>query len=207
MIHFKDASLVTVPSFGIRAQRLAQSLAFSLLTVSFGSAMAQGPAASAAVTAAKPATAQAVAVLLTQHKVVKAADGKEQLLDATTVKPGDVLEYRATYTNTTDKAVTGVVATLPIPEGLEYSAQSAKPGPTLVQAATKNGVYGAEPLMRQVNGKAESVPYVEYRTLRWNLGQLPARGVAAVSARAKVEVFVPVVVPAPGASAAKPAKP
>ncbi|MGJ7491357.1 hypothetical protein [Variovorax sp. ZT4R33] len=155
-----------------------------------------------AATTTKPAAAapSAIAVELQQHKVVKAADGKEQLLDAASVKPGDVLEYTATYTNKAGKPVSGLVADLPIPEGLEYLPRSAKPGATLVKAAVKDGEFAAEPLMRKArDGKAEPVPYSDYRALRWTLGQLPAGGVASVSARAKVEVVVP---PAPKTASA-----
>jgi uncharacterized repeat protein (TIGR01451 family) len=135
---------------------------------------------------------KAVAVVLTQSKVVKDAQGKEQLVDASSVKPGDIVEYRATYTNNTGKPVTGLVADLPIPEGLEYQPRSAKPGASLVQAATKEAVFGPEPLMRKAaSNKIEPVPYADYRSLRWTLGQLPANGSTAVSARAKVEVVVP----------------
>jgi uncharacterized repeat protein (TIGR01451 family) len=152
--------------------------------------------------AAKPqldaAAKKVVAAELTQFVVVKAANGREQLLDASSVKPGDVLEYRVTYTNNSGKAVTGLVADLPIPEGLEYVPRSAKPGADLVKAAVKDGEYSAEPLMRKGKAnKPEPVPYAEYRALRWTLGQLPAGGVAAVSARAKVEVVIP---PAPKTS-------
>lgn len=146
-----------------------------------------------------------VAVELTQFKVVRDAAGKEQLLDASSVKPGDVLEYKATYTNHTGKAVGGLVADLPIPEGLEYLPRSAKPGATLVKAAVKDGDYAAEPLMRKgANGKSEPVPYSDYRALRWTLGQLPVNGVTAVSARARVEAVVP---PAPKTSATAPQAP
>jgi len=144
---------------------------------------------------AQPAETAAVTVSLRQSKVVKAIDGKEQLLDAASVKPGDVIEYTATYTNKTSKPVSGLVADLPIPEGLEYLPRSAKPGATLVKAAVKDGEFAAEPLMRKArDGKAEPVPYGDYRALRWTLGQLPAGGVTSVSARAKVEAVVP---PAP----------
>jgi uncharacterized repeat protein (TIGR01451 family) len=149
---------------------------------------------------------KAVAVVLTQSKVVKDAQGKEQLVDASSVKPGDIVEYRAVYTNNTGKPVTGLVADLPIPEGLEYQPRSAKPGAGLVQAATKEAVFGAEPLVRKAAGnKSEPVPYADYRSLRWTLGQLPANGSTAVSARAKVEVVV--VPPAPQVSAATPQAP
>ncbi|MGJ7528033.1 hypothetical protein [Variovorax sp. GB1P17] len=160
-----------------------------------GTAMAQS--ATAATEAAQKTQNKAVAVVLTQHKVVKDAQGKEQLLDAGSVKPGDVVEYQATYTNNTGKPVTGLVADLPIPEGLAYLPRSAKPGATLVQAATKDAVFGPEPLTRKVAGnKTEPVPYADYRALRWSLGQLPANGSAAVSARAKVETVVPLAPPA-----------
>lgn len=148
----------------------------------------------AVIQAAKPVT-----IKLTQFKVIKAQDGKESLVDAATVKPGDIIEYRAVYSNRSDKAVRNLTGELPIPEGLEYLPKSAAPGASLVQAATKNGVFGAEPLVRQNAGKTEPVPYSEYRTLRWNLGQLPAGGEAAISARARVETYV-----APQASAVTP---
>lgn len=172
-----------------------------VLGLGLGGAQAQfapaGAVASPApASAAAPTRSAAVGIVLTQAKVVKSADGKEQLVDAATVKPGDMLEYRAVYTNHTDKAVTGALATLPIPDGLVYQPRSARPSARL-QAATKDGVFGAEPLMRQVKGKTEPVPYAEYRMLRWNLGSLGAKAQATVSARAVVEVFVPVAVTVP----------
>ncbi|MDB5843165.1 MAG: hypothetical protein JWP79_475 [Polaromonas sp.] len=185
---------------------LSRRLGAVVLAVGVLPVMAQTAAkspAAAAATAARPA----VQVVLTQAKVVRGADGKEQLLDAASVKPGDILEYRATYKNTSDKAVQGVVATLPIPEGLEYLPASAKPGAKLVQAAAKDAVYAAEPLSRVVAGKSVPVPYADYRSLRWSLGQLPAGGEAAVSARAKVQVYVPPAAIAASSSAAAPQAP
>ena len=158
-----------------------------LASIGFASATAAAQPASPAVTV----KIRAVDVVLEQSKVVKNAQGKEQLVAAESVKPGDVLEYRATYTNNTDKTINGLAATLPIPDGLEYLPGSAKPGAKLVMAATKDGRYAAEPLVRVVNGKSEPVAYNEYRSLRWKLGQLPANGVTAVSARARVEAVAP----------------
>ncbi len=188
-------------SFMSPAVRLTVRLGLGLgvaLTLGLGGlAAAQGT--QVAPTPTEAAQKKTVAVVLTQAKVVKDAQGKEQLVAADSVKPGDVLEYTATYTNHTGKSVTGLVANLPIPEGLEYLPKTAKPGATLVKVATKDGAFAAEPLARNVNGKSEPVPYNEYRSLRWTLGQLPANGVTAVTARAKVEVVVP---PAPVAAAA-----
>ena len=171
-----------------------------IMTVVAAPALAQPTVAKEAAAAAE----KKVLVVLTQSKVVKAADGTEQLQDAASVKPGDVVEYKATYTNNTGKAVTGLAANLPIPEGLEYLPKSAKPGAALVKAATSNGVFAAEPLTHTVAGKTEPVAYGDYRALRWTLGQLPANGVTAVSARAKVQIVVP---PAPKTSAAAPQAP
>lgn len=169
------------------------------LSLGLGVALSVGlAAAQVASTAVAVDQKKSVTVALAQSKVVTDAKGKEQLVAADSVKPGDVLEYTATYTNHTGKTVTGLMANLPIPEGLEYLPKTAKPGATLVKAATRDGAFAAEPLMRIVNGKSEPVPYNEYRSLRWTLGQLPANGSTAVTARAKVEAVVP---PAPAAAA------
>lgn len=137
---------------------------------------------------------RAVTVQLTQSKVVKAADGTEQLVDAAAVKPGDIVEYRAVYTNNTPRVVSGLQADLPIPAGLEYLPRSAKPGADRVKAATLDGVFAAEPLIRKAGASTEAVPYADYRSLRWTLGQLPAKGEVTVVARARVETVIP---PAP----------
>ncbi|MGF6348506.1 hypothetical protein [Variovorax sp. W2I14] len=168
-----------------------------------------GPAAAQSAPTLEAGQKKAVAVVLTQSKVVKDAQGREQLVDASSVKPGDIVEYRAVYTNNTGKPVTGLVADLPIPEGLEYQPRSAKPGAGLVQAAAKDAVFGAEPLMRKAagNNKTEPVPYADYRSLRWTLGQLPANGSTAVSARAKVETVAPAATQASVAAPTSPAAP
>jgi len=136
----------------------------------------------------------AITVVLTQSKVVKGINGKEQLLDAASVNPGDVLEYRATYTNRSAASVKGVVASLPIPEGLEYQPKSGKPSVAPVLVATKDGVFGNEPLVRIQAGKTVSVPYANYRTLQWNLNELAPGAKTTVSARVFVQVFVPVAI-------------
>lgn|SRR5450830_31841 len=134
---------------------------------------------------------EVVAIKLEQFKVVKDASGQESLADAKTVKPGDIVEYRATYTNRDGRPVKGLLATLPIPVGMNYLPKTAKPGTDKLEAATKNGEYSREPLMRQVrvNGKlqTEAVPYTQYRSLRWEIGQLPAGAEYVVSARTQVE--------------------
>lgn len=128
-----------------------------------------------------------VLIQLTQKRVVSGPQG-EKLEDANAVKPGDVIEYRATYTNVSKQAVQGLVAKLPVPEGLEYQPKSAKPSNASLQMAGRDGQFGVEPLQRKLaDGSVQSLPYNEYRTMRWNIGQLNAGASVVVSARAKVE--------------------
>lgn len=183
------------------ALRKAAIVATLLIAGISGTAQAQF-----APPAAQSAAKRQVEVVLVQSKVVKDAQGREQLVAADTVKPGDILQYQATYTNKTGKPVTGLVAELPIPEGLEYLPKTAQPGPDRVKvaAAAKDGQFAAEPLARVVNGKTEPVPYNEYRSLRWTLGQLQANAVTVVSARAKVEEVAPAQPVAAAVPAAKP---
>lgn len=129
------------------------------------------------------------------HVVLKFAhvtlddQGHEHLLDADGVKPGDVLEYSATYTNTSKKAIRALVATLPVPSELEYLAHSAKASAGLpaAEAATEDGRFGSEPLMRMsAVGKKESVPYRAYRRLHWKVGSLSSGASVTVSARMRL---------------------
>jgi uncharacterized repeat protein (TIGR01451 family) len=129
-----------------------------------------------------------VKVVLTAHKIVK-ADGTEQSTSADKAKPGDVIEYVATYKNTDTKPATNVTATLPIPHGMEYIPNTASPDH--VMASIDDQHYAPVPLKRTVkdaNGKSmeELVPSSEYRSLRWQLGVMPGGATRDVKARMKV---------------------
>ncbi len=121
--------------------------------------------------------------------VVKKADGAEALLPAQSVKPGDVLQYTAVYKNADSRAVSRLVASLPIPAGTELVATSALPRE--VQASLDGKVYAAVPLMRKVR-RADGqmvdapVPLTEYRYLRWPEQQVAAGGSFSTSARVRV---------------------
>lgn len=143
------------------------------------------------------------ATLLTQHafaaepltatleaRKVLVADGKEQFAAASEAKPGDVLEYRATYKNVSKKPLGAVMATLPVPAtGVEYLFSSAMPAGA--EASIDGTQFAAAPLKRLVqlpDGRHEQqlVPAAEYRFLRWPLGDLPAGASKTVSARMRV---------------------
>jgi uncharacterized repeat protein (TIGR01451 family) len=140
---------------------------------------------------------QSVTVNLTQSKVARGEKGGEKLVEASSVKPGDTLEYKATYTNVSSKPVTGVLAVMPIPEGLEYQANSSRPSINAL-VATKDARFAREPLSRRLpDGRVELVPYNEYRQVRWEIGSIPPGGVVEVYARAKVEGGVKAITSSP----------
>ena len=141
-----------------------------------------------------------VTVALTAHRIT-VSQGKEARLPAEQAKPGDVIEYRATYTNRGASAVRDLQATLPVPAGLEYLPKTANP--VRLSASLDGKSFAPTPLMRRVklaNGKTElrEVPASEYRALRWSVGALGANAARTVVARMRVAPIEPVatVVPA-----------
>jgi uncharacterized repeat protein (TIGR01451 family) len=132
-----------------------------------------------------------VVVTLKAHKVVRTIDGKEVLQVADRAMPGEVIQYDALYRNQGRTGVRNLQPTLPIPAGLEYLPDSAKPAPSKASVDGKN--FAPIPLMRQValpdgKTKEEPVPTSEYRSLRWDLGDLDSGRNALVSARARLAV-------------------
>ncbi len=143
---------------------------------------------------ADPANAQNandVIVTLKAQRVVRSNDGKEVLRVADRAMPGEVIQYDALYRNQGKTGVRNLQPTLPIPAGLEYLPESAKPAPSKASVDGKN--FAPIPLMRQValpdgKTKEEPVPPSEYRALRWDLGDLDSGKNALVSARARLAV-------------------
>jgi uncharacterized repeat protein (TIGR01451 family) len=127
-----------------------------------------------------------LAITLTAQKVTKDAKGKEVFSKADKVKPGDVVEYGANYANVSEAALNGVLATLPVPKGMEYIDRSANPATV---TATLDGVkFEAVPLKRIVKDKSgkevtQLVPVTEYRALRWALDEIQVKKATTVSAR------------------------
>ena len=126
---------------------------------------------------------------LTVQKVVVAPDGKEQFLPADQATPDEILLYTAVYTNRTGGTVKGLAATLPIPQGVEYLAGTAKPAGC--KASTDGVTFQPVPLKRKVisadgTEREELVSTAEYRKLQWNVSELAADASFAASARAKI---------------------
>jgi len=126
---------------------------------------------------------------LAVQKVVVSPDGKEQFLPADQAAPDEILVYTAVYTNRTGGAVKGLVAMLPIPQGVAYLAGSAKPAGA--KASTDGVTFQTIPLKRKVklaDGTENEVliPTGEYRELQWNVSELAADASFSASARAKI---------------------
>ncbi|MCZ8255775.1 MAG: hypothetical protein O9327_08940 [Polaromonas sp.] len=126
--------------------------------------------------------------------------GKPVLKPAGDGKPGDILQYSATYRNTGAAAATKLLATVPVPPGTTFIAASAEPAQA--QASTDGTTFAPMPLTRMVkqadgSTRKEPVPLADYRAVRWEIGSLPAGATTVVSLRTRIDA--PVV-----ASAAKP---
>jgi uncharacterized repeat protein (TIGR01451 family) len=137
-----------------------------------GSALADGP----------------LSATLEAHKISVAADGSERQAPAQGAAPGDLIEYRATYRNSSSTVLRGVVATLPVPADCEYVAGTAARG---AQASVDGKNFTSLPLMRRVRladgrEQMQQVPVSEYRFLRWTLGDIAANGASTVTARVRV---------------------
>ena len=146
------------------------------------SLMFVGVAASAmAVTAAT--NNEPVSVQLKAFKKVVDSKGNAQFKAADSIKPQDVIEYRATYTNNTTGNIKSLKATLPIPADTQYLGASLPSG---ALASTDGVNFSAMPLKKKVDGKLVNIPLKEYRALQWQIAELPAKKAVTVSAQAKV---------------------
>jgi uncharacterized repeat protein (TIGR01451 family) len=126
---------------------------------------------------------------LTQQKVILQKNGKEELVTANRARPGDVIQYDAKYVNKGIEPIDNLLATLPIPEGMELIENSTLP--KSAEASLGDGNFQSIPLKRTVKNKegktiVQTVPLTEYRSLRWDVGALAPGKNIVVSARVRV---------------------
>jgi uncharacterized repeat protein (TIGR01451 family) len=119
---------------------------------------------------------------------VRAAGGGEAFAEAREVKPGDVIEYVATYRNAGAAPVRNLEATLPIPAYTALLPGSVRPASA--RASLDAARFDPLPLKRTVSRDGrlleEEVPLREYRYLRWQVRELAPRGSVAFRARVQV---------------------
>lgn len=118
------------------------------------------------------------------------ADSNEVATEVTEVKPGDIIEYRLTYTNNTGGDITQLKPVLPIPLQMFYlgEASPALSGASLSPIADD---FRQPPLTRQVtlpDGSQvnRTIPAEEYRRLQWVVPALAAGESITLTARVEV---------------------
>ena len=131
-----------------------------------------------------------VKVQLSAHRVTRDAQNKEMLSSGASAKPGEIIEYRATYKNSGSATAGRLQGTLPVPDDMEFVSGSAVPAGAYASTDGKN--YAPIPLTRMVklaNGTTarRDVPLAEYRSLRWNLADLAPGASVTVTARMKIK--------------------
>lgn len=131
-----------------------------------------------------------VSVELTANKLVKNAQGVTVTQPVNKVKPNDIIEYRAVYTNNTAKTIKNLTATLPIPVATQFLAKTT---PTAALASTDGVNFAAMPLKRKVGNQIVNVPLQDYRALRWTIAEVPAGKSVSVSAQTRVNSVTPEV--------------
>jgi hypothetical protein len=135
------------------------------------------------VSAASTTANEPVSIQLKAFKKVVDNKGTAQFKAADSIKPQDIIEYRATYTNNTTHSIKSLKATLPIPADTQYLGSSLPSG---ALASTDGINFSAMPLKKKVDGKLVNVPLKEYRALQWQIAELPAKKAVTVSAQTKV---------------------
>ncbi|MBS0213046.1 MAG: hypothetical protein JSR26_07710 [Proteobacteria bacterium] len=153
-------------------------------------------AAGLALAVVGPAPARAAADVSSQLEVKKVVveAGHESLRSAADAKPGDTLQYRATYTNKGTSAAQHLLAKLPIPKGTTLKPDSGLPAGAMASVDGQN--FASMPLMRNVNGKdgkplREPVPLADIRALRWDLGNLDPKQSKTVQLNVHVDAPLP----------------
>lgn len=129
-----------------------------------------------------------VSVELTANKLITNAQGAIVAQPVTKVKPNDIIEYRAMYTNNTGKPIKNLTATLPIPPATQFLAKSTPIAPL---ASTDGINFAAMPLKRKVGNQIVNVPLQDYRALRWTIAEVPAGKSVSVSAQTRVNSVNP----------------
>lgn len=132
-----------------------------------------------------------VTSVLEVFRITVDANGQEISVATTEVTPGDVIEYRLTYTNNLDNGITELRPILPIPIGMEYQLESASPSPEGASLSNTGNTFQNLPLTRQVRQPdgtttEEQVPGREYRRLRWLVPSLEAGDQVILVARVRV---------------------
>ena len=121
-----------------------------------------------------PLSSQMETFLVTNKK------GEELVVVTEQASPGDIVEYRLTYTNESQQPLSGLVITGPVPANTQYLEDSAAADVKAAFTVSIDGgeTYHAEPVKKTQtdrNGQPKNiiVPPSEYTQLRW----VPDKGI------------------------------
>jgi uncharacterized repeat protein (TIGR01451 family) len=130
-----------------------------------------------------------VAVTLIQNKVVAGPNGSERLVAADRAAPGELIEYRATYTNHGTTRVRDLAATLPIPVGMVYVPGTLAPTTALASTGTEFAPIPLKRKMRLADGREveAEVPATDYRSIQWRQLELAPGQSVSVTARVRMD--------------------
>ncbi|ESK37316.1 hypothetical protein P256_02371 [Acinetobacter nectaris CIP 110549] len=124
-----------------------------------------------------------VSVDLKTYLISVGKDGNQTAKLVSNVKPNDVIEYRATYTNNTLGEIKNLSATLPIPTETQFLGKSK---PENAKATTDGINFSPMPLKKKEGNQLVDIPLQDYRALRWTIAVLPAGKSITVSAQIQV---------------------
>lgn len=103
---------------------------------------------------------------LSHMKILKSESGVSEKVEATTVSPGDILEYTFMIDNQEAEAIRSLNPTIPVPEGTVLIPEESEPKGFKVTLNGRDFV----PYPAEVDG----VPVAdsEYRAIAWELNEL-----------------------------------
>lgn len=132
-----------------------------------------------------------ISSVLEVYKITMDDNGDEIATITTEVTPGDLIEYRLTYTNNLGNSISQLMPLLPVPFGMEYQLRSATPNLEGASLSNTGNTFQRLPLTRQVRQPdgttvEQEVPGREYRRLRWLVPSLNAGEQVILVARVKV---------------------
>mgnify|MGYP001205385326 CR=1 FL=1 len=127
------------------------------------------------------AWAEPLQIKFEAFKVQVSSDGTEKFITADQAAPGDLIEYRAAFTNGSSASLHGLKPEIPIPAGLVIVLGSDQP--SAVEGSSDGTVFKALPLL---DGAGQPLPAEQIRALRWQLKELPPAETARFRLRATV---------------------
>lgn len=127
---------------------------------------------------------------LSAFKVKASKDGDQVLEKAERAHPGDIIEYQLSYKNAGRTTIRSLTPVLPIPEGMVFIPDTTSA--IRLVASLDGKSYSEVPIQREVededgNIETVTVPFEEYRFLKWFIVELRSEKDVLLKARMQVK--------------------